>query len=216
MSKKVLLSLIATATIGATLINTTSVKAATLEDHSSDTYNIQNEQVNSKEKNTETQQFTISTSSLPQETSDIFLANKKSRAPLVRIAPDPTGRWTRMATLKYKINPTQDAQVFGFAAISYLGTDYVAGSKAAAAIASGVSAVFSSKIKGRDIWVTVHREKKDGKYVLLSRQRFDFYSNSSRTRRIKSVTITARIVKRTKYARRYKISRSESPFSTVY
>ncbi|NRO55121.1 hypothetical protein IMAU30156_01586 [Lactobacillus helveticus] len=111
---------------------------------------------------------------------------------------------------------TKSLSTFAANAGSYLLINYVGKSKASGAIASGISSVFSSKIKGRNIWVTVYREKKNGKYVLLSRQRMVFYRNKSRTKRVASTTITARFVKRTKFARRYRIPKSESPFSSVY
>ncbi|NRN77238.1 hypothetical protein IMAU50019_01499 [Lactobacillus helveticus] len=137
-------------------------------------------------------------------------------APLVRIAPNPKGKWVKASTLKYKINPTKSLYTFAANAGSYLLINYVGKSKVSGAIASGISSVFSSKIKGRNNWVTVYREKKNGKYVLLSRQRMVFYRNKSRTKRVASTTITARFVKRTKFARRYRIPKSESPFSSVY
>ncbi|BDR60996.1 hypothetical protein [Lactobacillus xylocopicola] len=140
---------------------------------------------------------------------------EKKSGGLMRIAPNPKGPWKKVGGRKYKVDAVKDIHTFASTVVSYSLVGYISkSSRAAAAVASGLSAVWSSKIKGKPIWVTQKFERKEGKYVLLSRIKYTYYSNASRTKRIYSQTQTNRIVKNTTFTKRNTIRASESPLNS--
>lgn len=175
----------------------------------SDTKNIQNknsdETTNTNSSVLETSGSNILNNTEALYSSDVFLANKTSGAPLVRIAPNPTGEWKKMGTKKWKADKVKDLELGLLGLIGY--------SYSAPAVAFLLPMV-SNHVPGYPVWITGSGYYKSGKYVNLYKITVTLYKNSSRTKKISSTTYNGRIVKQTTFARRKTIKPSESPMSS--
>ncbi|EIA19768.1 hypothetical protein, partial [Listeria fleischmannii] len=112
-------------------------------------------------------------------------------------APNPTGAWKYQETKKYKAPNTTSAKQFGIGVAAYF-----AGSlknTSVAAISSGIASVFAGKIKNKQIYVTAKCYKKENAYVRLNKVDYTFYKDSKRTKKIKSISVQSKFIKKYKY-----------------
>lgn len=116
------------------------------------------------------------------------------------VAPKPTGKWTYVKTLKYSSPNTKDLKTFSTGVAGYILTSKIVKESSnknllVAGIVTGFQAVFSSKIKGNKVYVSVKCYYRENKYVLQSKRILYVYSDSKRKKLIKTYPIANEVIK---------------------
>ncbi|KOR76531.1 hypothetical protein AM232_26130 [Bacillus sp. FJAT-21352] len=114
-------------------------------------------------------------------------------ASYVRVAPEPTGSWDLVETKKYKAPNTTSAKTFAAGVTGYLAGSFK--DKGTAAIASGIASIFASKIKNKNVYITAKCYEKENRYVRLNKVKYTLYSDSKRTKKLKSYSTTSKFIK---------------------
>lgn len=112
-------------------------------------------------------------------------------------APNPTGAWKYQQTKKYKAPNTTSAKQFGIGVAAYFLGNLK--NTSVAAISSGIASIFAGKIKNKKIYITATCYKKENAYVRLNKVVYTLYSDSKRKKKIKSISVQSKFIKKYKY-----------------
>ncbi|AIE61452.1 hypothetical protein [Bacillus methanolicus] len=120
----------------------------------------------------------------------------KADIPTYYPVPEPKGGWKVSQTLKYQTINTKDAKTFAAGVAGYF-AGKIKGT-GTAALASGLTALWSSKIKGKTAYITATCYYKENAYIRRNKVVYTLYSDKARKHKIKSYTRESYFIKKVK------------------